>query len=219
MKSSKLRTQREHAYSRLRDLIAEGDIYAVDAELRLREDEMLTNLAVGRPAFRLALTELENEGLVEVRPRRGNFVVRKSKTEICDCLKVWLSLEMMAVRKAFDAGFSIDFRGVLERAEELRLAGAHNSDGVEAFIGFHRALVSLGRCALIDNLIDGLVPHVRPVFLHLVPAMYRDDAFWCNADALVEALMRRETELATQLLRDQMESVCVRARSCPEIPV
>ena len=76
------------------------DIYDHDREIRLDERQLSDKLGVSRTPIREALTLLEQEGFIRLQPRRGIFVVRKTKTEIVEMIQVWAALESMAARMA-----------------------------------------------------------------------------------------------------------------------
>ena len=57
------------------------DIYDSRAELRLDERRLSQDLGVSRTPIREAMNRLEQEGFVRSIPRRGVFVVRKTKQE------------------------------------------------------------------------------------------------------------------------------------------
>src|SRR2546430_4368988 len=73
---------RDQAYTLLKDAIASTDIYSEREPLRLDERELMQALGVSRTPVREALSILEQEGFVRTVPRRGIFIVRKSKREI-----------------------------------------------------------------------------------------------------------------------------------------
>jgi DNA-binding FadR family transcriptional regulator len=76
------------------------DIYGAGEEIRLDERQLSQDLGVSRTPIREALTVLEQEGFVRSVPRRGIFVIRKSKREIIELIQVWAALESMAARLA-----------------------------------------------------------------------------------------------------------------------
>jgi len=89
---------KDKVYNALRDAIAEMDIYTESEPPRLDERSLAERLGVSRTPVREALSRLEQEGLVRTIPRRGAFVVRKSKEEILEMINVWAALESMAAR-------------------------------------------------------------------------------------------------------------------------
>ena len=87
-------------YEALRELIGHMDIYHSTDPIRLDERVLAEQLGVSRTPVREAITRLEQEGFVKVIPRRGAFVVRKTKAEILEMITVWAALESMAARLA-----------------------------------------------------------------------------------------------------------------------
>src|SRR5215207_8346839 len=91
---------RNQAYEALKRAITQMDIYGHRNEIRLDERQLSQDLGVSRTPIREAMSLLEQEGFVRSVPRRGIFVVRKSKREIIDMILVWAALESMAARLA-----------------------------------------------------------------------------------------------------------------------
>jgi DNA-binding GntR family transcriptional regulator len=91
---------RDQAYALLKDAIAHTDIYSQRQTLRLDERELMRALGVSRTPVREALSILEQEGFVRTIPRRGIFIIRRSKREIIEMIHMWAALESMAARLA-----------------------------------------------------------------------------------------------------------------------
>src|SRR6201992_4120285 len=91
---------RDQAYTLLKNAIAETDIYDPRQELRLDERQLTTALGVSRTPIREALSLLELEGFIRTVPRRGIYIVRKSKREIIEMIQMSAALESMAARLA-----------------------------------------------------------------------------------------------------------------------
>ncbi|TLY56413.1 MAG: GntR family transcriptional regulator, partial [Gammaproteobacteria bacterium] len=81
------RSLRDQAYALLKDAIANTDIYSERQPLRLDERELVKALGVSRTPVREALSILEQEGFVRTVPRRGIFIVRRSKREIIEMIQ------------------------------------------------------------------------------------------------------------------------------------
>src|ERR1700761_4203574 len=90
----------KEAYAALKRAITAVDIYDHRHEVRLDERRLSEDLGVSRTPIREAMTLLEQEGFVRTRPRRGIFVVRKTKRELLDIIAVMAALESMAARLA-----------------------------------------------------------------------------------------------------------------------
>src|SRR5436305_4135706 len=89
---------RDLAYAALKRAITAMDIYDHPEEIRLDERRLSEGLGVSRTPIREAMTLLEQEGFVRTLPRRGIYVVRKTKREIVEMITVWAALESMAAR-------------------------------------------------------------------------------------------------------------------------
>src|SRR3546814_18865141 len=85
------------------------------------------DLGGSRTPSREASNRLEQEGLVRSVPRKGVFVVRKTKAEILEMIVVWAALEGMAARlitlHASDAEIATlrAMSATFERSEERRV--------------------------------------------------------------------------------------------------
>ena len=91
---------RDQAYTLLKNAISDTDIYDVNQELRLDERQLTAALGVSRTPIREALSLLEQEGFIRTIPRRGIYIVRKSKREIIEMVQMWAALESMARERA-----------------------------------------------------------------------------------------------------------------------
>src|SRR5437763_16257641 len=88
----------KEAYAALKRAITAMDIYGHAGEVRLDERRLSEGLGVSRTPIREAMTLLEQEGFVRTRPRRGIYVVKKTKREIVEIITVMAALESMAER-------------------------------------------------------------------------------------------------------------------------
>src|SRR5213596_1511792 len=88
----------EKAYAALKDVITRMDPYGRRDEIRLDERQLAADLGVSRTPVREAMAQLEREGFVRSVPRRGIYVVRKTKHEVIELITAWAALESMAAR-------------------------------------------------------------------------------------------------------------------------
>ena len=82
-------TLKDHIYDVLRDAILDMNIYDEATDLRLDERKLAEQLGISRTPIREALARLEQSGFVEIQPRRGVFVRRKSLDEVLEMIVVW----------------------------------------------------------------------------------------------------------------------------------
>ena len=91
---------RDRDYAALKQMITDADIYARRDEIRLDERQLSEALGVSRTPIREAMTRLEQKGLLRTVPRRGIFIVRKTKRQIIEMIEMWAAIESMAARLA-----------------------------------------------------------------------------------------------------------------------
>ena len=76
----------DRAYTALKDVILSLDVYGQPGEVRLDERQLASDLGISRTPVREAMAQLEREGFVRSVPRRGIYVVRKSKQEVIELI-------------------------------------------------------------------------------------------------------------------------------------
>lgn len=194
---------RDQAYALLKGAISSTDIYSQRQPLRLDERQMMTALGVSRTPVREALSILEQEGFVRTVPRRGIFIVRKSKRELIEMIQMWAALESMAARLATLHAADAEIGKLRHLFDEFQNSppSAHLGEYSDANIAFHQMIISLGGSQVIADATENLFIHVRAV--RKVTIGQNDRAARSIIDHLniIEALESRDTELAERLTR------------------
>jgi DNA-binding GntR family transcriptional regulator len=197
-------TLKDHTYDLLRAAILDMKIYEEGSNLRLDERKMAEQLGISRTPVREALARLAQDGLVEIQPRKGVFVRRKSMKEILDMIVTWAALESMAARLATKNASGKELRDLRKFAmkHSADVARADIEEYSEANIIFHQRILELSGCALLKTTADGLFQHMHAVRRR---AMGEDDrATRSVVDHLeiIEALEMRDADLASRLVRE-----------------
>src|SRR5215831_15765962 len=91
-------TLADRAYVALKEVIVSLNVYEQADEVRLDERQLAQDLGISRTPVREAMAHLEREGFVRSVPRRGVYVVRKTKQEVIELITAWAALESMAAR-------------------------------------------------------------------------------------------------------------------------
>src|SRR5688500_13893196 len=86
------------AYAALKSVIVSMDVYRSRQDIRLDERQLAQDFGISRTPVREAMAQLEREGFVRSVPRRGIYVVRKTRTEVIEMITAWAALESMAAR-------------------------------------------------------------------------------------------------------------------------
>jgi DNA-binding GntR family transcriptional regulator len=195
---------KDKIYDSLKKAITSMNIYADDAELRLDERRLSEKLEISRTPVREALARLEQEGLVHIVPRRGVYIVRKTKAEILEMITVWAALESMAARliveKASDEDI-VSLKNLFSTFEGDQLQ-AHIDEYSETNIKFHQAILTMSQCSLIRDLADSLFIHMRSIRARTISEEDRVNRSIIDHMHIIEALESRDADLAARLVRE-----------------
>ena len=194
---------RDQAYAALKQMITEADIYAHPDEIRLDEKQLSAALGVSRTPIREAMTLLEQEGFLRTEPRRGIFIVRKTKKQIIEMIEIWAALESMAARLATLNASDADIAALRRMFDEFRTStpAEHIDEYSDANIAFHQAIIRLSGSGLMERMIDNLFIHVRAIRKMTISQSDRAARSIVDHMRIIEALERRDTDAAERLVR------------------
>ena len=211
---------RDQAYTALKQAIMDADIYAHREEIRLDERQLSSALGVSRTPIREAMTLLEQEGFLRTVPRRGVFIVKKTKQQIIEMIEVWAALESMAARLATLKASDADIGGLRHMFDEFHaLAPAqHLHEYSDANIAFHQAIIHLSGSRLIGNTIANLFIHVRAIRRMTISQKDRASRSIADHMRIVEALERRDTDLAERLVRQHSLDLAAHVEQYCDLP-
>lgn len=195
---------KSRTYDALKAAISVMKIYDQNAELRLDERALSLQFGVSRTPLREALAQLEQEGLVRIAPRRGIYIVRKTKAEILEMITVWAALESMAARLVTQVASDADISGLHELVDTFKSAelAEHMEGYSDANIRFHAAIINLSGCKLIADIANGLFMHVRAMRQRTIFERDRARRSIVDHKEIVEALEARNSERAERLVRE-----------------
>jgi DNA-binding GntR family transcriptional regulator len=201
---------KERVYGALREAIANMDIYSTPEPAKLDERKLADELGVSRTPIREALSRLEQENLVRNVPRRGTFVVRKSKKEIIEIVQVWAALESMAARLATQNAGDREigrlrkmFATFVDGAE----AKAHIDEYSDRNVEFHQAIMALGKCDLLCRTADSLFVHMRALRRKAIKEDDRASRSIIDHMRIIEALEKRNARRAETVVREHALSL------------
>ena len=197
-------TLKDHIYGVLRDGILAVDIYGTEQDLRLDERRLAEQLGISRTPVREALARLAQDGLVEIVPRKGVFIQRKSLREILDMVITWAALESMAAHIAASRASDAELSAL------RKFAMSHSASAMTAELGeysdanitFHQTILELSGCEQLKASADQLFMHMYAVRRR---AMGEDDRAHRSVEdhmGIIEALEARDAELASRRVRE-----------------
>jgi DNA-binding GntR family transcriptional regulator len=199
--STSLRTL---AYDALKKAITSMDIYGQIEDIKLDERHLSQDLGVSRTPIREALTLLEQEGFVRAVPRRGIFIVRKSKREIIEMIVVWAALESMAARLATQNATDRQLKSLRKLFSEFETESPseHMNEYSQANINFHQTIVKLGGSKLIEDMTQNLFIHIRAIRTVSLRQDNRAARSMAEHMQIIDALEARDPDLAERLVRE-----------------
>lgn len=194
---------RNQAYAAIKDAITAADIYAHPTEIRLDERQLSQALGVSRTPIREAMTLLEQEGFLRTLPRRGVFIIRKTRREIVEMIQAWAALESMAARLVTERASDTEIATLRTMFAEFQNTrpDEHMDEYSNANIAFHQAIIRMSGCELIGEITKNLFLHVRAIRRVTISQDNRAARSIVDHMNIIEALERRDTEAAERLVR------------------
>jgi DNA-binding GntR family transcriptional regulator len=194
----------DRAYAALKEVILSLDIYDRPDEVRLDERQLAHDLGISRTPVREAMAQLEREGFVRSVPRRGVYVVRKSKQEVIELITAWAALEGMAARlitqNATDEEIS-ELRKMFATFEDGRLH-AKLDEYSEVNIEFHQTIIRMSRNRVLVDLAENLFTHMHMIRRKTIGEGDRVTRSIHDHMNIIQALEARDTERAEDLVRN-----------------
>ncbi len=192
------------AYAALKNAIVAMDIYRNRDDIRLDERKLAQDFGISRTPVREAMAQLESEGFVRSVPRRGIYVVRKTKREVIEMITAWAALESMAARLITQSASDEEIAGlhrmfVTFENGQLR---AHLDEYSEVNIEFHQTIIRLSHNLVLIDLAENLFMHMRMIRRKTIGEKDRADRSIRDHMNIIEALEARATDRAEELVRD-----------------
>jgi DNA-binding GntR family transcriptional regulator len=195
---------KEQAYRALKNAIAAMDVYRSRAEIRLDERRLAADFGISRTPVREAMAQLEREGFVRSVPRRGVYVVRKTRREAIELITAWAALESMAARLITENATDEDIASLrrMFATFENGAVRAHLDEYSEINIGFHQTIIRMSRNDALIRLAENLFTHMRMIRRKTIGEKDRADRSIRDHMHIIEALEARDTIRAETLVRD-----------------
>lgn len=197
-------------YAQLKTQLTGPQIYLPGAELRIDERGVAERLRISRTPLREALARLEQEGLVRIVPRKGVFIVRKSKEEILEMIVVWAALESVSARLATSVASDEEIgtlRTMFVTFSDDQQIGAHLDEYSDANIRFHQKILELSKCGLLGDIAGGLFLHMQAIRARTIGESDRARRSIVDHMHIIEALEARDADLAERLVREHTLSL------------
>jgi DNA-binding GntR family transcriptional regulator len=192
------------AYAALKNVIIQMDIYRSRNDIRLDERQLAQDFGVSRTPVREAMAQLEREGFVRSIPRRGVYVVRKTKEEVIELITAWAALESMAARLITENAKDEDIASLRKMFSTFEggQVRAHLDEYSDVNIEFHQTIIRLSGNQVLIHLAENLFTHMRMIRRKTIAEKNRADKSIRDHMNIIEALEARDTPRAETLVRD-----------------
>jgi DNA-binding GntR family transcriptional regulator len=195
---------REAVVDALRQSIIDGDLVAGE---RLVEERLAERLGVSRNPIREAIRTLESMGLITVIPRRGAYVADLDLKDIRLMQEVLVTLDRWIVQAA---AIRHDKGDIIEMDKCLRLGREASEVGdliaaAEQHRAFHLAIEAATKNPYATVAMNPLRQRAELVFAMLVH--HRGPVGWDDHQAIRDAIVRRDVELAWKLTNQHVDEV------------
>ncbi len=193
----------EAAYASLIEALRSGEFSPGD---RLREEDVAKRLNLSRTPVREALRRLENNGIVEHRPRIGAVIRKLSHTEIVELYEMRIVLERTAADMAAQHGSEAEFDALDDMNTRISLMEETPTLGAAINQDFHETLYLAARnrfliaaAKAINNALILLGPttYTDPDRIRIVVAEHGD---------LISALRQRDGSRAAQAAETHLQT-------------
>ncbi len=194
---------KDKAYAALKNVIVSMDIYRSRTDIRLDERQLAEDFGVSRTPVREAMAQLEREGFVRSVPRRGVYIVRKTKKQVIEMITAWAALESMAARLTTENasnGEIASLRRMFATFEDGQV-GANLDEYSEINIEFHQTIIRMSGNSVLIALAENLFTHMRMIRMKTIGEKDRADRSIRDHMNIIEALEARDTARAEELVR------------------
>ena len=191
------------AYAALKNVIVSMDVYRNRNDIRLDERQLAQDFGISRTPVREAMAQLEREGFVRSVPRRGIYVVRKTRREVIEMITAWAALESMAARLITENTIDADIaslRRMFSTFENGKLR-AHLDEYSETNIAFHQTIIRMSGNSVLISLAENLFTHMRMIRRKTIGEKDRVEKSIRDHMNIIEALEARDTARAEELVR------------------
>lgn len=176
---------------------------------RMIESKIAKELDVSQSSIREALRILEQNGLVEINPRRGTYVTALSISNVTILYDLLSEMYVLLIRKAMEKKSEFYKQDILEVFTKIRVS-AENNDVDNYYKGiFDLALVALEvtESFLLKKAITDLWPNKRRVEYMTLSSRKNDLKDNLKYfDLLVHSMMESDVDRMVQIIREYSQN-------------
>jgi len=198
---SQRRSMGELAYAGLKHEIIDGDLQPASQWL---EEELAVRLGMSRTPVREALVRLEQEGFVQITPRRGIRVRELTRRDVLEVHEVLECLELQAVEHLAGRGLGPEDMARLD-ATIAGMDEALARDDVHAWAradyAFHRLIIEFAGNRHLEAVAITFLDKAQRFRVKTLELRARPRKSTSSHAATVEAIRRKDAEMALDIHR------------------
>jgi DNA-binding GntR family transcriptional regulator len=189
---------------------------------KLDQDQIAEELKVSRTPVREALSRLEAEGFIEVRPHRGAYMAVVSQRDVCEVYEIRRLLEAEAVRQATP----LIPESVLDELDrsltetQTRFDCGDTSQHFASDIHFHKTILDFAPTRLLKDVLDSLNNRISMVrrFAQSRPGPHLVESLQEHR-AILQAIRQRDPERAAELMKLHLKNSSQRIQELAQEPM
>ena len=198
---------RDQVYDIVRDMIVSHELRPGQ---KIFEEQIAAEIGVSRTPVREALFRLENDGIVEIIPRRGPFVVALTEHKIVEILLIREVLEGLVARLAtplITPARLKQLRTLLDGVSTVDDDQPHLTRYTNHDITFHKTLLEACDNQMLTNMMGPVNSHLSLIRLRTVAVAGRARQTVAEHYGILEAMEAKDAPLAEQRMRAHITSV------------
>jgi DNA-binding GntR family transcriptional regulator len=205
----------EIAYVTLKQSLLNRDFSDLPSEERFDERELAANLGLSRTPLREAIHRLAIEGFLKVVPRKGIYVIKKSKRELLEILRIRAVLEGLAARLTTQLATEEDTQKMKKIFTPFDSLGKKDAARIfpeysQANIDFHELILQLSQCSRLTEIAGTLDGHVRWIrSWNVYSASFQERFLKIHKEhsEIIKAIEKRDSGLAEVRMRAHIEGL------------
>ncbi len=191
-------TLKERAYGHIRHKLKMCEYMPGEA---INEGKIMEETGIGRTPVREAILSLKEEGLIEIRPRRGTFAAPITEFQINESYQIRRLLEPAAAvkyKQQFDKSALLDYDSLFEHLDTSDDEKYYDLD-----IRFHQSIINAtGNPMLMAFYEKVMFTQYRIGIYNSVRGMARKENYYSEHHDIIRALLEEEDK--------RIEEACIR---------
>jgi DNA-binding GntR family transcriptional regulator len=197
----------EDAYATVRNLLLEGKRYPHGGKISV--EELSRELGVSRTPIWGAINRLEAEGVVEIMPRQGVYLLSFDLERAVEIYLAREALEGMAARLAAIKGTSrnLDQLEASLRKQESSLNASDVDGYLAASLAFHQHVVQAAGNKTLERLLGSVYAQIQAMRIRMKYVPTKLPYSFEDHGKILQALKTRDPELAEREARAHIRTL------------